>query len=154
MRALMIVAVALGCWACVGAAQNPPSKDPPSNDPPTRDPPAKAPAKAPKPKSRLKLLQQMQVDFDMAASGAKDKTDNKGRKKLEKCHEVLIDAIAQQQRYKSVNVGKVNGCLNDIDKLDEAGIFNGADRGKLREDREKLRESVGKSRKYHLPAPL
>ena len=110
------------------------------------------PAKTPKPKSRLKLLQQMQVDLDMAAGRAK--VDDKGRKKLDKCHEVLIDAVAQQQHYKSINVGKVNGCLNDQDKLDEAGAFAEEDRDKLRQDREKLGESVGKAHRFHLPAPL
>jgi hypothetical protein len=110
------------------------------------------PAKIPKPKSRLKLLQQMQVDLDMAAPRAK--VDDKGRKKLDKCHEVLIDAVAQQQRYKSVHVGKVNGCLNDLDKLDEAGAFADADRDKLRQDRENLGESIGKQHRFHLPTPL
>ena len=110
------------------------------------------PAKAQKPKSRMKLLQQMQVDLDMAATRAK--VEDKDRKKLDKCHETLIDAIAQQQRYKSVNAGKVNGCLNDLDKLDEAGAFAEADRDKLRQDREKLGESIGKSHRIHLPSPL
>jgi hypothetical protein len=111
-----------------------------------------APTKAPKPKSRLKLLQQMQIDFDMAVPHAK--VDEKGRKKLDKCHEVLIDAIAQQQRYKSVNVGKVNGCLSDLDKLDDAGAFADADRDKLRQDREKLGDSLGKAHRIRLPSPL
>jgi hypothetical protein len=141
MRSLAITAVILGCLARVCAA-----------DAMAQDAAQDRPTKAPKPKSRLKLLQQMQVDFDMAAPGAK--TDDKGRKKLDRCHEVLIDAIAQQQRYKSVNVSKVNGCLNDIDKLDEAGAFADADRDKLRQDRDKVRESIGKPRKFHLPAPL
>jgi hypothetical protein len=110
------------------------------------------PAKTPKPKSRLKLLQQLQIDLDMAATGAK--VDEKGRKKLDKCHEVLIDAIAQQQRYKSVNVGKVNGCLNDLDKFDDAGAFADADRDKLRQDREKLGDSLGKPHRVRLPSPL
>src|SRR5438105_913329 len=98
LNRLAIVALALGCLA--GFAQD-------------------RPAKAPKPKSRLKLLHQMQVDLDMASGRAK--VDEKGRKKLDKCHEVLIDAISQQTRYRSVNAGKVNGCLNDLDKLDEGG---------------------------------
>ena len=110
------------------------------------------PAKAPKPKSRIKLLQQMRVDLDMAAGRAK--VDDKGRKKLDKCHETLIDAIAQQQRYKSVNVGKVNGCLTDLDKLDEEGAFAEADREQLRQDRDKLGDSVGKPRRFHLPKPF
>ena len=110
------------------------------------------PVKTPKRKSRLKLLQQMQVDLDMAATRAK--VDAKGRKKLDKCHEVLIDALEQQQRYKNVNAGKVNGCLEDVDKLDEAGVFDAADRDKLRDDREKLGESVGKSHRFHLPKAL
>lgn len=111
-----------------------------------------APTKAPKPKSRLKLLQQMQVDLDMASTRAK--VDDKGRKQLDKCHEVLIDAIAQQQRYKSVNAGKVNGCLNEVDKLDDAGAFAEADRDKLRQDRDKLGDSLGKSHRIRLPSPL
>ena len=118
----------------------------------TAPPATPAPTKAPKPKSRLKLLQQMQVDFDMASTRAK--VDDKGRKKLDKCHEVLIDAIAQQTRYKSVNVGKVIGCINDLDKLDEAGAFAAEDRDKLRVDREKVGESVGKTHHIHLPQPL
>jgi hypothetical protein len=67
---------------------------------------------------------------------------------------VLIDAIAQQQRYKSVNVGKINGCLTDVDKLDESGAFAEADRDKLRQDTEKLGESIGKSHRIRLPHPL
>jgi hypothetical protein len=110
------------------------------------------PTKAPKPKSRLKLLQQMQMDLDMATSRAK--VDEKGRKKIDKCHEVLIDAVAQQQRYKSVNAGKINGCLNDLDKLDEGGAFDASDRDKLRQDREKLGEAVGKSHRMRLPGPI
>jgi hypothetical protein len=94
----------------------------------------------------------MQVDLDMAATRAK--VDEKGRKKLEKCHETLIDAIDQQQRYKSVKAGKVNGCLDDVDDLDAAGAFGDADRDKLRQDREKLGEIVGKPRRIHLPRPL
>jgi hypothetical protein len=141
-----MIAPILGCLALVAFSQAF-SQDSPSTDTPTN-----APTKAPKPKSRIKLLQQMQMDFDMAAPRAK--VDQKGRKKLDKCHEVLIDAIAQQQRYKSVNVGKVNGCLNDLDKLDDAGAFAGEDRDKLRVDREKLAESVGKTHHIHLPQPL
>jgi hypothetical protein len=137
MRALIIGIVTLGCLAALS------SRTVVAQDRPT---------KAPKPKSRLKLLQQMQVDLDIAASRAK--VDDKGKKKLDKCHEVLIDAIAQQQRYKSVNVGKVNGCLNDQEKLDDAGVFVDADRDKLREDREKLGESLGKSHRVRLPSPL
>jgi hypothetical protein len=114
-----------------------------------QDPP---PTKAKKAKSRMKLLQQMQVDLDMAATRAK--VDDKGRKRLDKCHEILIDAIAQQQRYKSVNAVKVNSCLNDIDLLDEAGAFAAADRDKVLEDREKLGEVIGKPHRIHLPKPL
>src|SRR5690349_15114004 len=106
------------------SAQSPPSpaagSDPPVATAPAGTPgstEAPAPKKAPKPKSRLKLLQQMQNDLDAAIPRAK--VDEKGKKKLDKCHEVLIDAIAQQKRYKSVNIGKVNGCLNDLDKLDD-----------------------------------
>ena len=131
MRTLAIIALALGCLS--GFAQD-------------------RPTKAPKPKSRLKLLQQMQVDLDMASGRVK--VDEKGRKKLDKCHEVLIDAIDQQKRYHSVNAGKVNGCLNDLDKLDEAGAFADTDREKLRQDREKLGEAVGKSHRFRLPGPL
>jgi len=114
--------------------------------------PARRPTKAPKPKSRLHLLQQMQVDLDMAASRAK--IDEKARKKVEKCHEVLIDAIAQQQRYKSVKANKVNGCLNDVEKLEEAGVFAASDRDKVRDDREKLSDAIGKSHRIRLPGPL
>lgn len=110
------------------------------------------PTKVPKPKTRLNLLRQMQIDLDMAAGRAR--VDDKDRKKLDKCHEVLIDAIAQQQRYKSVNAGKVNGCLKDLDKFLDADIFADADRDKLRQDRDKLGESVGSSRRLHLPKPI
>lgn len=128
MRAWMAVAALCGCLA----AQD-------------------VPVKAPKPKSRLKLLQQMRIDLDMAATRAK--VDDKQRKKLDKCHETLIDAIGQQQHYKSVNVGKVNGCLNDLDKLDAAGAFGDADRDKLRDSREKLGDALGKPHRLHLPLP-
>ena len=121
-----------------------------AQDTPPAQPPK--PTKAPKPKSRLKLLRQMQMDLDMAIPRAK--VDEKDRKKLDKCHEILIDAVAQQQRYKTINGPKVNGCLNDVDKFIEAGVFAEADRGKLREDREKLGESLGKVRRFHLPSPL
>jgi hypothetical protein len=94
----------------------------------------------------------MQVDFDMALPRAQ--VDGKDQKKLEKCHEVFIDAIAQQQRYKSVNVGKVNGCLKDLDRLLDAGAFAGDDRGKLLQDSQRLGESVGKPHRIHLPQPL
>ena len=110
------------------------------------------PTKAPKPKSRLKLLRQMQIDFDMATPRAK--VDEKARKRLDKCHEVFIDAIAQQTRYKSVNVGKVNGCLNEIDKLYEAGAFAEQDRDKLRQDREDLGDSLGRPHRLRLPGPF
>ena len=129
-------------------AQTPPPAAPPAPAP--QAPPA--PTKAPKPKSRLKLIQQMQVDLDMAASRAK--VDDKGRKKLDKCHEVLIDAAAQQQRYKSINVGKVNGCLKDLDALGAAGAFVDADRDKIRLDRENLGDVLGKSHRIRLPQPL
>src|ERR1039458_7478589 len=100
------------CLCATGAfAQDKPSPDHTGDAQPAQD----HPTKAPKPKSRLNLLRQMQIDLDMAASRAQ--VDEKDRKKLDKCHEVLIDAIAQQQRYKSVNSGKVNGCLKDLDKL-------------------------------------
>jgi hypothetical protein len=111
-----------------------------------------APKRAPKPKNRIRLLQQMQADLDKASPAAK--VDEKGRKKLDKCHETLIDAIAQQQRYKSVNKSKVNGCMNDLDKLDDAGAFPEADRATLRKDREDLEESVGKAKLLRLPKPL
>lgn len=137
MRALVFIALAVGC---LGGGLH------------TKAWAQDRPTKAPKPKGRLKLLQQMQVDLDMAATRAN--VDPKGRKKLDKCHEVLIDAIAQQQRYKSVNAGKINGCLTEVDKLDEAGVFDASDRDKLRDDREKLGESVGKPRRLHLPKPL
>ncbi len=117
----------------------------------SQDNPAR-PVKAPKPKSRMKLLQQMQMDLDSAVARAK--TGGKERKKLDKCHEILADAIAQQQRYKSVNAGKINGCMKDLDSLDEAGVFAEPDRARLRDDREKLQESVGTRRKIHLPSPL
>jgi len=125
------------------SAQDTPSKAQPAPD---------RPAKAPKPKSRLNLLRQMQVDLDMAATRAH--VNEKDRKKLDKCHEVLLDAIAQQQRYKSVNAGKVNGCLKDVGQFLDAGAFADADRDKLLQDSEKLGESVGKPRRIHLPQPL
>ena len=130
----------------------------PGNAQPGPNPPADAqsvpdhPAKAAKSKSRLNLLRQTQVDLDMAAPHAH--VDEKDRKKLDKCHEVLIDAISQQQRYKSVNAGKVNGCLKDLDKLLDAGAFGNADQDKLLQDSQKLGESVGKPRRIHLPQPL
>jgi hypothetical protein len=111
-----------------------------------------AATKSPKPKSRLSLLRQMQIDLDMAATRAH--VNDKDRKKLDKCHEVLIDAIAQQQRYKSVNAGKVNGCLKDLDKLFDAGAFAEADRDKLLKDRDEVGESVGSPHRIHLPQPL
>jgi hypothetical protein len=132
--------IILACLCCAGIlAQDAPA-------------PASGPVKTPKPKSRLKLLQQMQVDLDMASKDAK--VDDKGRKKLDKCHQVLIDAVAQQTRYKSINYGKVNGCLNDFDTLDEAGAFAEADRDKLRKDRDGLGEVLGKSHRIRLPSPL
>jgi hypothetical protein len=141
MRALLLTCLSMG----LVLGQDPPAASSTAPAPPP-------PTKAPKPKSRLKLIQQLQVDLDMAASRAK--VDEKGRKKLDKCHEVLIDAVAQQQRYKSINVGKVNGCLNDLDKLDVAGSFAEADRGRLRQDRESLGDVVGKSHRIRLPQPL
>jgi hypothetical protein len=131
--------------AARGLAQEPPPTPPASPDAPS-------PRKAPKPKSRMKLLRQMQIDLDMAATHAK--VDDKGRKLLDKCHETLIDAIAQQQRFHSVNAGKINRCLDDLEKLDDAGAFEGTERNKLREDREKLGDAVGKPRRFHLPKPL
>ena len=115
-------------------------------------PPADAPKKPPRPKTRLKLLQQLQADLDTVAPHAK--VDDKGRKKLDKCHSTLIDAVAQQQRYKSINVGKVKGCINDLDQLDDAGAFQNPDRDKLRQDRDKVEESLGKSHRIRLPSPL
>jgi hypothetical protein len=94
----------------------------------------------------------MQVDLDTASPRAH--VDEKDRKKIDKCHDVLLDAAAQQQRYKSVNVPKVNGCLKDLDKLLDAGAFAGADRDKLQQDSEKLGESVGKTHRLKLPQPL
>jgi hypothetical protein len=130
-----------------------PGQEYPKDAQPAPDAPAVAqPGKAPKPKSRLNLLRQMQVDFDMAVPHAQ--VDGKDRKKLGKCHEVFIDAIAQQQRYKSVNVGKVNGCLKDLDRLLDAGAFVGVDRDKLLQDSERLGESVGKAHRIRLPQPL
>jgi hypothetical protein len=137
MRAKALILACL-CCAVTLAQDAPPSPS--------------GPVKAPKPKSRLKLLQQMQMDLDMASKGAK--VDDKGRKKLDKCHQVLIDAVAQQQRYKSINYGKVNGCLNDFDTLDDAGAFAEADRDKLRKDRDSLGEVLGKSHRIRLPSPL
>jgi hypothetical protein len=152
MRLFLLTCLSLG-WALgqdpPAASSTPPTTPAPQSAPQSTPP---APTKAPKPKSRLKLIQQLQMDLDMAASRAK--VDDKGRKKLDKCHEVLIDAAAQQQRYKSINVGKVNGCLNDLDKLDAAGSFAESDRDKLRLDRENLGDVVGKSHRIRLPQPL
>ncbi len=114
-------------------------------------PPSQA-AKVPKPKSRMNLLRQMQVDLDAASPHAH--VDDKARKKLDKCHEVLVDAIAQQQRYKSVNVGKVDGCLKDLDKMLDAGAFSAAEQDKLSQDSQQLGESVGKPHRIRLPQPL
>lgn len=145
MRLLLLTGFCLG-----GLFAQDPQTPPPT---PAPAPPApQAPTKAPKPKSRLKLIQQMQVDLDMAASRAK--VDDKDRKKLEKCHEILIDASAQQQRYKSIDVGKVNGCLKDLDKLDAAGAFADGDRDKIRLDRDNLGDVLGKSHRIRLPQPL
>jgi hypothetical protein len=141
MRRLLIVLLTLSCFSSY--AQDKPTQDEPKQDKPT---------KAPKPKSRLKLLQQMQVDLDMAATRAK--VDDKGRKKLDKCHEIMIDAVAQQQRYKSINTGKVNSCLKDVDQLVEGGAFATEDRDKLRTDRDSLGDVVGKSHRVRLPSPL
>lgn len=123
-----------------------------AQDHPTDAQPAQQPSKAPKPKSRLSLLRQMQIDFDLAVPHAH--VDGKDQKKLDKCHEVFIDAIAQQQRYKSINVGKVNGCLKDLDRLLDAGAFAAPDRDKLLQDSERLGESVGKPHRIRLPQPL
>ncbi len=153
-RVLATVILAAVCLVVNrGAAQNNPAAAPPDQDHPADAPAAPDhPTKAPKPKSRLNLLRQMQVDLALAAPHAH--VDGKDRKKLDKCHDVLLDAVAQQQRYKSVNVGKVNGCLNDLDKLLDAGAFAGADRDKLLQDSQKLSESVGKPHRIHLPQPL
>ena len=134
----LICAPAFGQDAPAATAPQPPADNPP--------------VKAPKPKSRLKLLQQMRVDLDMASKAAK--VDGKGRKILDRCHEVLVDAVAQQTRYKSINYGKVNGCLNDLDKLDDAGAFANPDRDKLRKDRDDLGAVLGKSHRIRLPSPL
>jgi hypothetical protein len=123
-----------------------------AQDKPADSEPPQQPTKAPKPKSRLSLLRQMQIDFDMAIPRAH--VDGKDQKKLDKCHEVFIDAIAQQQRYKSVNVGKVNGCLKDIDRLLDAGAFATPDRDKLQQDSQHLGEVLGKSHRIRLPQPL
>lgn len=134
------------------AQQTPPGTPPPDVPPATTPAKPDHPVKTPKPKSRLTLLRQMQVDLDSAAPHAH--VDEKDRKKLDKCHDVLLDATAQQQRYKSVNVGKVNGCLKDLAKLLDTGAFAGADRDKLSQDSEKLGESVGKPHRIRLPQPL
>ena len=138
-RALPIAILALGCLFATWA----PGQD---------HPPDAQPSKAPKPKSRLNLLRQMQVDFDMAVPRAH--VEGKDQKKLDKCHEVFIDAIAQQQRYKSVNVGKVNGCLKDVDRLLDSGAFASPDHDKLLQDSERLGDAVGKPHRIHLPQPL
>jgi hypothetical protein len=122
------------------------------DNPPVSQPSPSQPTKVPKPKSRLNLLRQMQVDLDTAAPRAH--VDDKDRKKLDKCHEVLLDAIAQQQRFKSVNAGKVNGCLKDLDKILDAGAFSDPERNKLLQDSEKLGDSVGKPHRIRLPQPL
>jgi hypothetical protein len=123
-----------------------------AQDPPTNAQPSQQPSKAPKPKSRLSLLRQMQIDFDMAVPHAH--VEGKDQKRLDKCHEVFIDAVAQQQRYKSVNVGKVKGCLKDLDRLLEAGAFAAPDRDKLLQDSQRLSESIGKPHRIRLPQPL
>jgi hypothetical protein len=137
---------------CFFAGRSPAQDHPPDASPAPSPPANSQPGKAPKPKSRLNLLKQMQVDFDMALPRAQ--VDGKDQKKLNKCHEVFIDAIAQQQRYKSVNAGKVNGCLKDLDRLLDAGAFPGPDRDKLLQDSERLGESVGKPKRIRLPQPL
>jgi hypothetical protein len=154
VRVLTLAIPAFLClFATAAPAQEKPGNAQPDPDhPPDAQPAQDHPTKSPKPKSRLNLLRQTQVDLDMGASRAH--VDEKDRKKLDKCHEVLIDAIAQQQRYKSVNAGKVNGCLKDLDRLLDAGAFSGADRDKLLQDSQKLGESVGKPRRIHLPQPL
>ena len=59
--------LALGCLLAVSM----PGQDHPADAPPTPDAPVAAPpGKAPKPKSRLNLLRQMQVDLDMATPHA------------------------------------------------------------------------------------
>ncbi len=154
VRVLRLVVRAAVCLLVSGAAAQ--NGSAPSQKSPTPPPTAQAdedqPTKAPKPKSRMNLLRQMQVDLTLAAPHAQ--VDGKGRKKLDKCHDTLLDAIAQQQRYKSVNVGKINGCLNDLDKLLDVGAFAAKDRDKLSQDSQKLGESVGKPHRIHLPQPL
>jgi hypothetical protein len=108
--------------------------------------------KAPKPKSRMRLLQQLQNDLDTAVSHGT--FDAKSRKKADHCHEVLIDAMQQQQRYKNINKGKVNGCLKDIGKLSEAGVFQKPDAEKLSKDADDLEESIGNVPRFHLPKSL
>jgi len=147
---LTCIAIAYGLGL---GAQTPPPDPAPAPAPPTSaSSPDPKPKKTSKPKSRLKLLQQMRVDLDMASSRAT--VDDNGRKRLDRCHETLINALEQQQRYKSVNAGKVNGCLEDVDKLLDAGAFAESDREKLRQDREQLGESVGKPNRFRLPKPL
>lgn len=126
------------------------AQDPPATPPAVEGTPGRT-SKPPKAKSRIKLLQQMQTDLDAAMPRVK--TDAKGRKKLEKCHETLLDASEQQKRYKSVKQAKVNSCLDDLEKLEDSGAFTDADRDRLQKDREALAESVGKPR-LRLPKPF
>jgi hypothetical protein len=137
---------------CLSTVRTAAQDHPPDAQPAPEHPADAQPGKAPKPKSRLNLLRQMQVDFDMALPRAQ--VEGKDQKRLEKCHEVFIDAIAQQQRYKSINVGKVKSCLKDLDRLLDAGAFAAPDRDKLSQDSERLGETVGKPHRIRLPQPL
>lgn len=141
MRRISALVSILICAPLVMPAQN--------TAPPNQE--SAPPKKAPKIKSRLKLLQQMQADLDKAAANAK--ADDKQRKKLAKCHEMLVDAIAQQQHYKSVNNSKIHSCLKELEKLEEQGIFTEKDRAMLQKDREDLEQSIPKPG-IHLPKPL
>src|SRR5215472_12304731 len=141
MRRLSVLCPILICAALATPAQN--------TAPPNQEAPP--PPKPQKMKTRLKLLQQMQADLDKAA--AKAKADDKQRKKLDKCHQTLTDAIAQQQHYKSVNNSKVHGCLKEVEKLEQDGIFTASDRAMIQKDREDLEQSVPKPG-IRLPKPL
>src|ERR1700752_1335107 len=143
-RACLFATLVLMCVSGATAQNHPPDVQQAPN--PSTD---SQPAKAPKPKSRLNLLKQMQVDFDTALPRAQ--VDGKDQKKLNKCHEVFIDAIAQQQRYKSINVGKCNGCMKALDRLLNAGAFAGPARAKLLQDSESLGDTVGKPHRIRLP---
>ena len=147
----ILTVAALALFATTVSAQQQPGNAQASPNPPAQ-PDQAAPTKVPKPKTRLALLRQMQVDLDMAAPHAH--VEAKGRKKIDKCRDVILDATAQQQRYKSVNVGKINGCLKDLDTLLDAGAFDTGDREKLLNDSEKLGDSLGKPHRIRLPQPL